>query len=82
MEQIKDITKPILPVGFTARPLTLDEVDEFAAMANEAGKEMIGFADVTVEEMRIDLQEPGFDIEKDTMTVISPEGKIVAHQDV
>ncbi len=82
MEQINEMTKLKLPNGFTARPLTLDEVEEFTAMANAAGKEMIGFADVTIEEMRVDLQEPGFDIEKDTMTVFSPEGKIVAHQDV
>ena len=82
MEQMKDITKPKLPEGFTARPLKLDEVEEFTAMANEAGKEIIGYEDVTVEEMRVDLQEPGFNIEKDSMTVFSPEGKIVAHQDV
>lgn len=79
---ILEDTKPALPDGFSVRPLKMEDVDELAEMFNEAAVEMLGHPDASAEELRTDFQSPGLDLEKDTRVVFSPEGKLVAYQDV
>jgi GNAT superfamily N-acetyltransferase len=81
-EKILDTTKPKLPDGFTTRPVRLDDVDELVEMFNVLSVEMIGSENWDANELRNDFSTPNFDLEKDTLVVISPEGKIVAYQDV
>jgi len=82
MTKTKEVAKVSLPEGFTIRPLKMDEVDELAEMLTVVAMEMFGYSDVSAEELRNDFQTPGLDLENDTRVVFTPEGKLVAYQDV
>lgn len=77
-----DSTTPELPAGYTARPATLDDIEEMTDLLNVASIAKSGAPDFTAEELRNDLSTPGFDLEQDCRLVLSPEGRIVAYQDV
>ena len=79
---ILEKTKPTLLDGFTTRPVKLEDVEELVEMFNDLSMEMIGSKDWDVNELRNDFGTSGFDLEKDSRVVISPEGTIVAYQDV
>lgn len=75
-------SKPKLPDGFTVRPVRMEDAEELVDMFNELSMEMMGVENWDANELRNDFGTTGFDLEKDTRVVISPEGKIVAYQDV
>lgn len=81
-EETLEVSIIKLPEGFSTRPARMEDVDELAAMFNTLSVEMIGAADWDANELGNDFKTPGFDLEKDSLVVISPEGKIVAYQDV
>jgi len=75
-------TRPELPPGYTCRPLRLDDVEELAALVNAAARRMTGRDGYPVDELRSDLQLPGRDLALDTRAIRTPEGRLVAYQDV
>lgn len=81
-EKTLETTTPKLPDGFTVRPVKMDDVEELVEMFNALSIEMIGSKNWDANELRNDYGSANFDLEKDTRVVISPEGKIVAYQDV
>jgi mycothiol synthase len=81
-EKTLENTNVKLPNGFTVRPVKMDDVEELVEMFNALSVEMIGFENWNSNELRNDYTSTNFDLEKDTCVVVSPEGKIVAYQDV
>ncbi len=82
IEEVYETISPKLPDGFTIRPARMDDVDELVEMFNDLSIEMIGAGDWDANDLRNDFSETGFDLKRDTRVVISPDGKIVAYQDV
>jgi GNAT superfamily N-acetyltransferase len=76
------LTQTKLPIGFTTRPATLNDVTELTGLMNLVSLEMHGTRDIDEGELQTDLQTPGLDLNLDTLVVENPEGKIVGYQDV
>jgi mycothiol synthase len=65
-----------LPEGFHARALTLDDVEEFVALANRYWEPLLGIAKFIPDDMRRIFSMPGFDPATSTHTVIAPDGPL------
>ncbi|HEU5472403.1 MAG TPA: GNAT family N-acetyltransferase [Actinophytocola sp.] len=50
-----------LPDGHTARPATLADVEAIHALVSRYTVDVVGFADYTLDDVRNDLADPGFD---------------------
>jgi mycothiol synthase len=72
---------PLLPDGYTVRPARLDEVDALAHLFTVDAAER-GLPEYTAEELSIDLQTPGLELEKDTRVAVTAEGALAAYADV
>jgi len=68
-----------LPVGYSARPVKMEDLEACVAMINAAFRELKGVEMFTLEEFAPDLQVPGFNLETDTRLVIAPDGEIAAY---
>lgn len=79
---LKTMTLSGLKEGFITCPATLDDVPAITDLLNACSVATIGVADFTVESLRNDFQAPGLDLEKDTLLVFAPEGKLVGYADV
>lgn len=63
-----------LPKGFTARPLTLDDVQDVVALLNVCDMQLVGKEEHNVERLLVGWQEPGFDPATDGCVVVAPDG--------
>ncbi len=63
--------------GFTVRPARMDDLEETVAMFNRSSREMIGKEEFTPDGYCREWQVPGFDLERDSRLVLSPEKEIV-----
>lgn len=72
----------ILPTGYTLRPMRLDDLPDVVATLNAWARHFHGVEDITVEAFRSDIQDPGFDLARDTRLVTTPEGKVAAYYEV
>ncbi len=71
-----------LPAGFTARPITLDDLEVVSALLNETAREMYGEGDFSLEMLRTILSSPQVDLSRDTLAVFSAKGEMVAYASV
>ncbi|MFQ5614066.1 MAG: GNAT family N-acetyltransferase [Anaerolineae bacterium] len=76
------IPKTALPEGFIARPPALDDIEAFVAMANASARDVIGNDEHTVEESRIEWQDPSFNLETDARLVTTARGDIAGGVEV
>ena len=68
-----------LPVGFTVRPATLDDVDSVMALMAASSLAAVGEADVTRDEVVADLTQPSLDLVNDSSLVHDATGQVVAY---
>jgi ribosomal protein S18 acetylase RimI-like enzyme len=71
-----------LPVGFTVRSATLNDVDIAADLFKTYALAVAGVEDIDAEETRNAWQSPGFDPATDIQMVFSPEGQLAAYVEV
>lgn len=63
-----------LPEGYTWRRATPADADDVFALITRNNTEAIGFGDCTLDDVRADLIEPGFDVATDSWLVHEPDG--------
>ncbi len=68
--------------GYRLRPMTLEDLPEVVDALNAWSRRFYNVDDMTVTAFRSDIEEPGFDLERDTCLVIAPDGKVAAYYDV
>src|SRR5690348_562132 len=65
-----------LPAGFRWRRPTVDDADAVFALVAERNTAVVGFADLTLDDARDQLSEPGFDPETDGWLVHDAAGEL------
>ncbi len=79
LEKIK-IQANGLPEGFEMRPATMDDLHESVELMNLATQALIGVERKFDDELiGADWQSPGFELERDTRLVISPQNAVVGY---
>jgi ribosomal protein S18 acetylase RimI-like enzyme len=68
-----------LPEGHTARAPRLSDVGAITGLIRDYTAAILGFADLTEDDVRDELTEPGFDIERDARLVLSEDGQAAGH---
>lgn len=68
----------VLPAGYTARPLTPDDIDAVVTLRNAWSQVHYGEDHYTANELRIDLVRPEVDLEHDALVVHDSHGQLVA----
>lgn len=68
-----------LPDGYTTSILTPELEEGAVEVLNTCGRWETGAPSTSLEEMRVDWSEEGFNRETDTQLVLSPEGEVVAY---
>jgi ribosomal protein S18 acetylase RimI-like enzyme len=68
-----------LPEGHTARAPRLTDVGAIAGLVGDYTTAILGFADLTEDDVRDELTEPGFDIERDARLVLRQDGRAAGH---
>lgn len=63
-----------LPEGYTWRRATPADADTIFTLVTRYNTEVIGFGDCTLDDLRADLIEPGFDLATDSWLVFGPDG--------
>src|SRR5437016_4081492 len=80
---IMDIaTSPMLKVGYSFRPCTMEDVDAVVDLMNACAIKVTGKADETVEQVRADWQRPDFDQAASQRVVLATDGRIVGWAEV
>ncbi|MFN2236819.1 MAG: GNAT family N-acetyltransferase [Anaerolineales bacterium] len=67
-----------LEKGFTARPATLEDIEELTDLVNEYWEVLTGIVKFSIDEMKNIFSTPGFDMESSLQVVLSPQEEIVA----
>ena len=65
-----------LPAGYTARPATMDDLEDVVETINAAAREKIGGDKFNASDYRVDWETPDFNLETDTRLVISLDGQV------
>lgn len=73
---------PSVPVGFSVRPVTLDDVDTITTLMAASSQAVLGEDDVTAEEVRSDLARPGHDLSQNTWLALDRQGRPVGYAEV
>jgi mycothiol synthase len=68
-----------LPNGYTSRPARMEDLDEAVEMFNAEARHLIGVDKHIRDEVAVDWQAPGFELETDTRIVCSTEGRLVGY---
>jgi mycothiol synthase len=71
-----------LPSGYRMRPATLDDVEATVSMMNDWSRQAIGRENFSVEDVRMEWQEPGYDLENDSRLLIAADGHIAGFEEV
>lgn len=69
-----------LPRGYTARPISLDDVPAVVRLFNRTSLAVMGAADYSESALRNELQSPGLDLSMDTLAIFDAAGEPVAYQ--
>ena len=70
-----------LPAGYTARPVTMSDLEAAVDLFNRYSRAVEGVDQITVESLRHEWEMPVFNIETDTMAVFTEDGQIVAYNE-
>ncbi len=70
-----------LPDGYMARPVRMDDLEAALDTMNAYSKSMIGAAEDSVESLKLYWQSPGFELEKDTIAIFTPQGQIAGYSE-
>lgn len=71
-----------LPVGFTTRPATMDDVEIITDLLNTCSVAYTSNPSVTINDMNSFFTSPGFDITANTLLTFTSDGKLVGYYDV
>jgi mycothiol synthase len=71
-----------LPAGYTARPVTMADLEAAVALFNTCSMAVHGVNDYKVEDLAREWKHPGFDMATDTQAVFAAEGQMVGYYDV
>jgi len=71
-----------LPPGYSSRAATWDDLQAVVTLANLDSKSSTGVEDTSLEEIRNDWDEPGFDLARDTQLVFSTENELVGFAEI
>jgi mycothiol synthase len=61
------------------RPAELSDAEAIVEMVSAYNTAIVGFADVTLDDIRDDLVEPGFDRARDSWLVLEPSGRLTGY---
>jgi ribosomal protein S18 acetylase RimI-like enzyme len=67
---------PLLPAGYWARPVTLDDAEAAAVLTNACHIALTGKPTITGEEIRSDWQTPTMNLATNTLAVLAPDGAL------
>jgi ribosomal protein S18 acetylase RimI-like enzyme len=68
-----------LPDGYTARAPRHDDVAAITGLVRDYTTAVVGFADMTEDDVRDDLTQPGVDAEQDARLVHAPGGRLAGY---
>ena len=71
-----------LPRGFVLRRPTMDDIEGILHLIQTCEIELEGRPEMTLEDMQLWLQAPGFTLATDAWLVLSPEGQVIAFASV
>ena len=66
-----------LPAGTVERAPTLEDTQALVDMFNAASRKLFGIDQVTLEEQRIEFEQPGRSLEDDFRVVVAPDGTMI-----
>lgn len=68
-----------LPSGHTARVPQLADAEAIVELYTAYSMAVIGMADCTLDDVRDDLSQPGFDVNRDAVLVFDPDAQLVGY---
>lgn len=71
-----------LPEGYLIRSATMEDLEAAVKMFNATSLNLIGVEKYPVDVIRVEWQEPGFNLETDTRVIETTDGRLVAYGDV
>lgn len=71
-----------LPEGYSARAASWKDLESIEVLANLAALKSMGAEDTSREEIRMDWEDPNFNLEKDSQLVFSKRGKLVGMAEI
>ena len=75
---LAELTKEqLLPVGFTSRAATMDDLETAVSLMNASSLNQVGREEHTLEDTKLDWSQDKFNLETNTRLVFSPENKLV-----
>ena len=69
-------------VDFELRPARMDDVENVVRTLNACSRELQGYDLHTVEDFSSDWESPGFELDRDTILVITSEGEVAGYIEV
>jgi mycothiol synthase len=78
----KHVMASLLPAGYTARPVTMEDAESIADLCNAYSTAIIGQDTTTAEEMQVEWSFPGFDMANNTRAVFAPDGQVAGYMDI
>lgn len=71
----------MLPDGFTIRPATMDDIQAVVDLMIASDLAQYDEPDVDPNRVRLDFEEPGHDLERNTWMVFAPDGRLAGFTD-
>jgi GNAT superfamily N-acetyltransferase len=68
-----------LPEGFIARPASMQDAEQTAALINAESQHLSGIDFTSAKDLENEWQEPNFNLSESTLLVLSTEGRIVGY---
>lgn len=82
MSEMQHEMVSLLPEGYTARPVTMEDAETIANLCNAYSRAIIGQDTTTAEEVRVGWGFPGFDMTNNTRAVFALDGQVVGYMDI
>jgi mycothiol synthase len=71
-----------IPKGFAARPATMDDLEKAVSLFNACSMSLLGVKQHDVHDQAVEWKTPLFNLETDTLVVLSPAEEIVGYAEV
>src|SRR5262245_32127930 len=69
----------VLAPGMTGRPAEMSDAEAIFGLVSAYNTAIVGFPDFTIDDVRDDLVEPGFDRTTDSWLVFDSDGRLVGY---